>query len=210
MSTAQMSNIYILKLTNNKWYVGKSDTIDRRLLQHSTGVGSEWTKRYPPIDIVTVYGETSPFDEDKYTKELMAQYGMDNVRGGSYCQIELDATTRQFLQRELRGANDQCFGCGGKDHFIANCPHSPNNSNNSNSPNNTNSPDTSDISDRNNRPNRPKNRGPCKRCGRNNHTVEKCYAKTDVDGDPILQCSHCGEYGHDGFLSCPQTTCSIQ
>ena len=63
----------------------------------------------------------SDFDEDKFTKEYMAKHGIDNVRGGTYCQMDLDAATKQLLLREIRGARDVCLRCGREGHFVAQC-----------------------------------------------------------------------------------------
>ena len=38
------TNIYILKLENNKYYVGKTDNLEQRKQQHLNGSASSWTK----------------------------------------------------------------------------------------------------------------------------------------------------------------------
>ena len=43
--------IYILKLSNNKYYIGKSNNIFIRYRQHLNGNGSFWTKKYKPLYI---------------------------------------------------------------------------------------------------------------------------------------------------------------
>ena len=45
-----------------------------------------WTTKYKPIKVVELI-EGDNYDEDKYTLKYMEQYGIDNVRGGSFCQI---------------------------------------------------------------------------------------------------------------------------
>ena len=63
----------------------------------------------------------SPFDEDKITKEYMAKYGIENVRGGSYVEIELSELQTEALKIELWQAKDLCTQCGRKGHFVKDC-----------------------------------------------------------------------------------------
>jgi hypothetical protein len=115
------TTIYILKLREGKYYVGKSDNVQKRFEQHLEGNGSAWTKKYSPIKIEKTIPNASPFDEDRYVKEYMSKYGVDNVRGGSYTQISLgDGVTAQ-IEKEIRGATDKCMKCGKTGHFVANC-----------------------------------------------------------------------------------------
>lgn len=54
--------IYVLRLQNEKYYVGKSQTINYCIGQHSARIASEWTTKYPMIDIlITIDGDA--FDE---------------------------------------------------------------------------------------------------------------------------------------------------
>ena len=41
-----MNTVYILKLEDNKYYVGKTKNINKRILDHFTDCGSEWTRKY--------------------------------------------------------------------------------------------------------------------------------------------------------------------
>ena len=143
--------IYVLQLKENKYYVGKTTQIDFRLEQHFDATGSEWTKRYPPEMVIEIVDNADDFDEDKVVKRYMSKYGVNNVRGGSYCQFRLTPAEEQVLAKEITGAKDHCFNCGGQGHFANVCP--------------------------------TKKR--CTRCGRNNHTVANCYAKTKIDGSQI-------------------------
>ena len=113
--------IYVLKLEGNKYYVGRTDNVDRRYQDHKAGIGSSWTKLHKPINIEYVRNYENKFYEDMVVKIFMNRYGIDNVRGGSYSQINLDSIQRYMLQREINNANDKCFECGGN-HFIRSCP----------------------------------------------------------------------------------------
>ena len=68
--------IYILKLVNNKWYVGKSKNVKKRFKTHRKGYGAQWTKLYKPIKIKKVINTNCNYDEDKQTKKMMAKYGI--------------------------------------------------------------------------------------------------------------------------------------
>lgn len=113
--------IYVLQCEDNKYYVGKTDTNKFRIDTHFDSNGSEFTKKYKPIDIYQIIPECDKYDEDKYVKKYMDKYGIDNVRGGTYSRIELTTEEKNFIQKELWGANDLCFLCGGE-HFVKDCP----------------------------------------------------------------------------------------
>jgi hypothetical protein len=51
----------------------------------------------------------------------MDKFGIDNVRGGSYNQIELTNNQKQYLIAELRTSNNVCYRCGRNSHFIKDC-----------------------------------------------------------------------------------------
>ena len=115
------TNIYILKLENNKYYVGKSNDLETRLTSHKNGLASAWTKKYKPISVEKVIPNASSYDENKETIEYMGKYGIDNVRGGIYVTEALDNTQRSEINKQIWGANDCCTQCGRKEHFVKNC-----------------------------------------------------------------------------------------
>ena len=115
------TTIYVLRLEGGRYYVGKSDNVIARYQQHVDGKGSAWTKKYPPVSLVTTIEGASPFEEDKITKEYMAKYGIENVRGGSYVQLVLPQFHMDALNMEIRGATDVCTRCGRAGHFVRNC-----------------------------------------------------------------------------------------
>jgi len=115
------TNVYALKLAGGKYYIGKSDNLDQRLESHFTGSGSAWTREHKPQKLIEVRENVSRFEEDKMTKEYMEKYGIDNVRGGAYTQVELPEESRETLQREIRGASDVCFKCNRSGHWASQC-----------------------------------------------------------------------------------------
>jgi predicted GIY-YIG superfamily endonuclease len=115
------TNIYVLQLKDGKYYIGKSDNVMKRYEEHLYGDGSAWTKIYKPVSVIKVIENTSPFEEDKITKEYMSIYGISNVRGGSYVSVKLDDIQLEALKRELWSAKDCCTGCGKSGHFIKDC-----------------------------------------------------------------------------------------
>ena len=113
--------VYILKLEDNKYYVGKTKTLKRRLQQHFNGNGSIWTQKYKPIELDDVYNNCGEFDEEKYTFHYMKKYGIDNVRGGSFCQLVLPDESISVLKKILLSDKDACYLCNQKGHFISEC-----------------------------------------------------------------------------------------
>jgi predicted GIY-YIG superfamily endonuclease len=74
---------YVLRLQDDKWYVGKSTRLNERLSQHFSGNGSKWTKMYPPISVEDVFSHNC---EEEATLWYMNIHGVNNVRGYSWCQ----------------------------------------------------------------------------------------------------------------------------
>ncbi len=113
--------IYVLKLEENKYYVGKTNNPEFRLRDHFNQNGSEWTKKYKPLKIIELKTNCDNYDEDKITKQYMDKYGINNVRGGSFVTIILDKPTINILKQMSNGVNDRCFICGEKGHFANDC-----------------------------------------------------------------------------------------
>ena len=114
--------VYVLVLEHGKYYVGGTFDLGKRLQQHIDGNGSEWTKIHNPIGTLKIMENCSPSDEEKVTLDMMAKFGIDNVRGGSHCQIELQEDEFNYIQKQIRGFIGACFRCGEIGHFIKNCP----------------------------------------------------------------------------------------
>ncbi len=117
-----MVTVYVLKLTNNKYYVGKTDKpINECYKEHLNGTGSLWTCIYKPIKISDTISNADINDEDKYTKMYMDKYGIDNVRGGTYDSIMLSDEQIKLLQSEFCIKKKKCFKCLRFGHYSNNC-----------------------------------------------------------------------------------------
>lgn len=113
--------IYILELEQGKYYVGKTTNPEFRLEKHFTSGGSAWTKKYKPLSVVEIIPNCDDFDEDKHTIKYMEKYGINNVRGGSFCEIRLNDNNIITLKQMINGVTDKCYICGKNSHFAKNC-----------------------------------------------------------------------------------------
>ena len=113
--------IYILKLQNNKYYVGKTNLPNFRLNDHFKNNDTEWTKKYKPLEILKIIPNCDNFDEETYTLRYMDKYGIDNVRGGNFLKIELEYKEKEFIKKSLIYISNHCFKCGKTGHFVKDC-----------------------------------------------------------------------------------------
>ena len=44
--------MYILKCGNDKFYTGSTNDLDRRLIEHQTGEGANYTRKNQPVELV--------------------------------------------------------------------------------------------------------------------------------------------------------------
>lgn len=124
-----MTYIYVLVLEQHKFYVGKTNNISQRKKDHISGkFGSAWTKKYKPVIPVRL---SDKFIDDGY-QELstvlwyMEHYGIQNVRGADYCNINLSTEQIAEIKRHINAENGRCYKCGSSDHYISNCKYMEN------------------------------------------------------------------------------------
>lgn len=88
--------LYILKLEQNKYYVGiTTKTPEIRFGEHVKGIwAADWTKTYKPLQIFDsenlgyITKEEAEIIEHQKTQKLMKKYGWKNVRGGRFRSLE--------------------------------------------------------------------------------------------------------------------------
>lgn len=126
--------VYVLKLFDNKWYIGKTNNPIERFNSHFNDEGSEWTKKYPIDNFHELIPDCDDFEEQKITLKYMEKYGIDNVRGGPFCQVIFSQEIRQLIQSMINSQNEKCLICGESGHYARNCPlkNAINNNNNNN------------------------------------------------------------------------------
>lgn len=117
--------LYILSLEGGYFYVGTalSSKISYSIKRHCSGSETEWTKINKPLAVVKqipcTTGINPRLEEDLHVKQLMIDYGMEKVRGGSYSDVVLSIEQRHLLEKELQYAkafktcirSNQIFKC---------------------------------------------------------------------------------------------------
>jgi len=79
--------VYVLKLENDKYYVGITTNLNYRVAQHLNGSGANWTRLHKPISIIETILNSTHAMENEVTKRYIEQYGKENVRGGSWTKV---------------------------------------------------------------------------------------------------------------------------
>ena len=117
--------VYVLKLNNGKYYVGKSETsVKNRLKHHFSGNGSEWTKLHGiigKIDTSTVPMDDIESWERAETLHVALKYGIENVRGHQFTRIVLRDSDINDFEKQVCERKDLCRRCGRNGHMISRC-----------------------------------------------------------------------------------------
>jgi hypothetical protein len=170
--------IYVLLLKDNKIYVGFTERpIGERFIEHFNYQGSKWTTKHRPLEVIHLLPGGKE-EENQMTLRMMAAYGWWNVRGGNWCQVEMQTVPTALLEFQgytlptpLRRNQPQpsnsnpnaCCRCGKESHSVSNA---------------------------------------CSRCGRESHSVSNCFARTHVNGQDLESsseqgaCYRCGRDSH--------------
>ena len=104
--------LYVLPLSDGKYYVGITSFPVHRLMQHRIGKGSRWTRLHRPVrgflKLQAIPSDITPgIYEDMWVKELMCRFGIEAVRGGSYSNVRLEDAQINTIRREISHATRQ-------------------------------------------------------------------------------------------------------
>lgn len=115
------TNIYTLELKGGLYYVGSTKNPQRRIAEHFEGKGSSFTKRYRPEHVHSLERDVSVFLEDARTLELMYEFGINNVRGGSYPNDVLTSGQVDEITSKISWATGRCSLCSSTEHMMRDC-----------------------------------------------------------------------------------------
>ena len=194
--------IYVLLLQNNKFYVGYSERpVGERFIEHFNYQGSKWTTLHRPVQVLEVKPGGIE-EENEMTLRMMDKYGWWNVRGGSWCQVDIQTCPPALLDFQRlklptplgrnqtlpassnRNNRNVCSRCGRDSHSASNCFARTD-------------ADGEDLEhDHRQLPTPRRNdtlRGSssrtikysCSRCGRDTHLARDCYARLDINGSSL-------------------------
>ena len=116
-----MGFVIVLKLENDKWFILLRESSKFILETNFNCEDSEayqsyeFTKKYPPMHVHEIKPNCNEFYLDKYVKMYMNEYGIDNVRGGRYFNLNLSDEEKRFIQQELWYTNNKCIQYAGVD-----------------------------------------------------------------------------------------------
>lgn len=127
--------IYVLRLTGGKYYVGETKNVYNRVQKHMTNPDTSWVKLNPVESLIECFISTKANDEDETTKRYMELYGVDNVRGGKWCLVDLPEEPSNAVACTKCGrydhihetctatthVNNACYICGSTKHYANKC-----------------------------------------------------------------------------------------
>ena len=96
-----MTDVYVLKLENGNYYVGKTDRGEKRLKEHVKGRGAEWTKMHKPKKIHAYYQNAGDSGEKKVFNQMVKKYGAKKVRGAHFTKRKASAAELRKMEESV-------------------------------------------------------------------------------------------------------------
>ena len=103
-------SLYVLRLEQGKWYVGITTKDPKvRYEEHRNNIrAAAWTRTYQPIELVDsirlgyISEKSAKRREDGATIIHMRKYGINNVRGGQYTELDdYVIIGRRFFRKDV-------------------------------------------------------------------------------------------------------------
>jgi len=125
---ASISGIYVLENGRNaapRFYVGKSNNVAQRVRAHMSGQGGVGYLSGQHLRKVALISNGSLNDLESWerneTLERMYRFGIDNVRGWMFTDLELSDDQYETAFNQICEKFDLCRRCGRNSHFRGNC-----------------------------------------------------------------------------------------
>lgn len=86
--------IFILKLRDEKYFIGYTTNIFIAILNEYNGLGNEWTKKYQPEELIKLFSVHENIKSsireliNSFVEKSMREYGFKNVRGGDFFNLD--------------------------------------------------------------------------------------------------------------------------
>ena len=93
--------VYVLLLENEKFFLYPSNNDDKESLMLEVGLLEQFVTVNKPILIIESYYIWDIKEVDIYVKKYMIERGIQNVRGGSYCEVVLPEYKIKALENEF-------------------------------------------------------------------------------------------------------------
>lgn len=191
--TRRTTYIYVLLCQEDKYYVGKTKDLERRMEEHFSEDGATWTKLYEPVKLVETHRARGMLDENITTLQMMDKHGIENVRGGSFCYTRIGKIRRAQLEEKIQQMKDGEYK--GEEKYYSKRRRKMISITKTVSVSNKDSNGEKKVK----RVRKKVVYGViCKRCGRKNHKEDTCFANTHKDGTVLCEvCGKCGRRGHE-------------
>ena len=91
-----------MSLAEEKYYVGTTTNKNFTLQSYLNNNNASWTQKYKPLKVIRFIEDSYDYEEDIVTINLMKLYGIANVRGGSYSNVNLDKSTLDTIKQKIK------------------------------------------------------------------------------------------------------------